>query len=283
MSLGRRDAVTNAGRHRMLIDAHAHLDRYDDEALDAALAEIAERRILTISTAMDLPSYRRTLEIGERCEFVLPTFGVHPWNAPAYVNRLAELRGAIEQTPMLGEIGLDHRFIEDASRYPAQRLVFEFFLAAAKAQDKIVNLHTSGAEEEILSLLVRYSIHRAIVHWYSGPLDILREMIGQGFYFTIGVEVLHTGHIRAIAREVPSAQLLTETDNPVGERWLTGTAGMPCLIEDVVQALAELRGTTSGDIAETVCTNFARLLENDSRLAEIRRRIIGAVRPLARA
>lgn len=250
----------------MLIDAHAHLDRYDD-ALDAALGEIAERRILTISTAMDLPSYRRNLEIGERCEFALPTFGVHPWNAPEYVKCLEELREAIERSPMLGEIGLDHRFVDDASQYPAQRLVFEFFLAAAKEQDKIVNLHTSGAERETLSLLARYGIHRAIIHWYSGSLDILREMISHGLYFTIGVEVLHSEHIRAIAREVPSAQLLTETDNPVGAKWLTATPGMPRLIGDVVQALAELRGTTAGAIAQTVQVNFARLIRNDPWLS----------------
>lgn len=246
----------------MLIDAHAHLDRYDD-ALDAALSEITQRQILTISTAMDLPSYRRNLEIAERCEFVLPTFGVHPWNAPEHVNRLEELQGVIEHSPMLGEIGLDHRFVEDASQYPAQRLVFEFFLTAAKGQDKIVNLHTSGAEEEILNLLTRYGIHRAIVHWYSGPLDVLRAMADWGLYFTIGVEVLHSDHIRAIAREISSAQLLTETDNPVGEKWLTGTPGMPRLIEDVIQALAELRGTTAVVIEQTVQANFARLIRND--------------------
>ena len=62
----------------MLIDAHS--DRYDD-ALEAALAEIAAHRILIIST-MDLPSCKRTLAIAERCYMALPAFGIHPWNAP---------------------------------------------------------------------------------------------------------------------------------------------------------------------------------------------------------
>lgn len=50
----------------MLIDAHAHLDGYDDlgpAALDAALEEIAQHRIFTISNSMDLTSYGRNLEI----------------------------------------------------------------------------------------------------------------------------------------------------------------------------------------------------------------------------
>ena len=140
----------------MLIDAHSHVDRYDlvDEcALESALAEITQHRILTISNSMDLPSYKRNLEISEMCSLVLPTFGVHPWNAPEYADRLDDLSEAIEQSPMIGEIGLDHYFIQDTSTYPAQRKVLEFFLGAAREQEKITNLHTKGAEREVLGVI----------------------------------------------------------------------------------------------------------------------------------
>ena len=255
----------------MLIDAHAHVDSYD-EMLEAALAEIRERRILTISTAMDLPSYTRASEIGDRCEFVLPAFGVHPWKAPAHVNCLEELRETLEHSPMLGEIGLDYHNVKDASQYPAQRTVFEFFLQAAGEQDKIVNLHTTGAEEEVLNLIARYSVRRGIVHWYSGPLETLQEMIAYGLYFTIGVEVLHTEYIRTIAQTVPSAQLLTETDNPGGAQGYTGAPGMPRAIEDVVSALAELQRVTPDAVERTVQANFARLIRDDARFTGIQRR-----------
>ena len=160
----------------MLIDAHSHLDRYED-ALQSTLEEIMQHRIFTISNSMDLPSYRRNIEIGEMCEFVLPTFGVHPWNAHEYVNHLETLRSAIEQSPILGEIGLDYHFVEDASQYPAQRKVFEYFLTLAKEQEKIVNLHTKGAEEEVLHLLNYYDIQRVIVHWYSGHLNVFHKLV----------------------------------------------------------------------------------------------------------
>ena len=136
----------------MLIDAHAHLDRYG-EMLGSALAEIEQISIFTISNSMDLDSYRRNLEIGNACRLVLPTFGVHPKNAPSAVSELSKLNRAIDQTLMIGEIGLDFHWVRDASQYPAQRKVFEYFLAAAKEQRKIVNLHTKGAEKEVLDLL----------------------------------------------------------------------------------------------------------------------------------
>jgi TatD DNase family protein len=252
----------------MLIDAYAHLDRYDDAVLEVALGEIAHEGIFTISTAMDLPSYDRTLEIAAKCHLVLPAFGVHPWNAPAYADRLSDIRQAIERSPLLGEIGLDYHFVEDASQYAAQRRVFEFFLAAAKEQDKIVNLHTTGAESEILGLLSGYGIRRAIVHWYSGSLDTLLATAERGVCFTIGVEVLSSSHIQTIARAVPWEQLLTETDNPDGLQWLSGVLGMPLRIRAVVDTLAELRNTTSEHIIRTVQENLARLMRDDPWLSE---------------
>lgn len=251
----------------MIIDAHSHVDRYGD-ALESVLEDITRHRIFTISNSMDLPSYKRNQEIGERCEFVLPTFGVHPWNAPQYAGHLEDLSEATGQSPMLGEIGLDHYFVEDASEYPAQREVFEFFLAAARDQKKIVNVHTKGAEMEVLHLLDRYDVQRTIIHWYSGPLDIFRELVARGTCFTVGVEVLYSEHIQTIAQEVPSQQLLTETDNPGGPKGFTGALGMPLLIRDVIKALAELRGTTAEAIIQTVQDNFLALIRGDPWLEE---------------
>jgi len=260
----------------MLIDAHAHLDRYDD--LLSVLAEIAQHRIFTLSNSMDRPSYGRNLEIAAQCALVWPSFGVHPWNAPEYADRLDDLGAAMAQSPLLGEIGLDHHFVEDAAQYPAQRQVCEFFLAAAREQDKIVNLHTKGAEEEILHLLRQYDLPRVIVHWYSGPLDVFRQLVARGVYFTIGVEVLYSAHIQTIARELPREQLLTETDNPGGPRGLIGKPGRPLLIKDVVRGLAEVRQTSAEDIEQTVQANFLRLIGDDPRLAAMRGRLAERLR-----
>jgi TatD DNase family protein len=254
----------------MLIDAHAHLDQYGDD-LSAALGEIRRDEIVTISTATDLPSYRKGIEIAAQCAFVVPTFGVHPWCAPQYAALLPTLGRAIEQSPMIGEIGLDFHWVEDRSCYPAQMKVLEFFLAAAREQRKVVNLHTKGAEAEILRLLERYHITRAVIHWYSGPLDVFRALISHGCYFTIGVEVLSSAHIRTLTQALPLSRVLTETDNPGGAKWLTGVVGMPSLLHDVVGAIATLKGMTPGEVSEAVRENFFRLVEHDPWWTEVRR------------
>src|SRR5215468_12112481 len=253
----------------MLIDAHAHLDKYGD-LLDDALRQIEQEQIFTIATAMDLSSYLPILQIAEMSDLVLPTFGIHPKRAPEYADHLSELNPVIEQSRAIGEIGLDFHWVEDSSQYPAQIKVLEYFLAAAREQKKMVNLHTKGAEKKILDLLERYDIERAIIHWYSGPLDILRHLIEFGAYFTVGVEVSYSETIQAIAREVPDHLLLTETDNPGGLKWLKEIIGMPRHVEDVINVTARLRSSAPESVARIIQRNFLRMIEVDPWLKDLR-------------
>jgi TatD DNase family protein len=248
----------------MLIDAHVHLDRYGD-LLDRALKEIEEEHIFTVATAMDVPSYRDLEKIAERSDLVLPTFGVHPRRAAEYVDRLPEIGKHIESSPAIGEIGLDFHWVKDTATFPAQRKVLEYFIAAAAEQHKFVNLHTKAGEKEILDLLEKYDLKRAIIHWYSGPMDVLRAMIDFGCYFTIGVELLYSDYIKEIAKAVPDHLLLTETDNPGALRWLkkNDEVGMPAALTDVVNAVAALRQSTPDQIESLVEANFSRLIAND--------------------
>ncbi len=248
----------------MLIDAHVHLDKYGD-LLDQALREIEENRIFTVATAMDVPSYLELQKIGERSDLVLPTFGIHPRRAAEYANRLSEIGRYIEMSPAIGEIGLDFHWVKDTSTYPAQKKVLEYFIAAAAEQNKFVNLHTKAGEKEILDLLEKHDVQRAIIHWYSGPIDILRAMIQYGCYFTIGVELLYSDYIKEIARAIPDHLLLTETDNPGALRWLkkNDDVGMPTAIKNVVNALADLRQSTPEEIESLVQANFSRLTVDD--------------------
>jgi TatD DNase family protein len=252
----------------MLIDAHCHLDRYE-ENLPYALEQIKQHGIFTISNSMDLPSYKQNVKIAATSDLILPVFGIHPWNASEYVGGLNHLDWAISESPMIGEIGLDYYFVKETSRYDDQRAVFEHFLSAASRQRKIVIVHTKGAESETFQLLKKYNTERVIIHWYSGPWHILKAMVEHAFYFTIGVEVLFSQHIQDIAGYLPAEQMLTETDNPGGSASLTGNIGTPLLIKDVIGKLAEIRGTSDRIIMATVQDNLIRVGDNDPWLAGV--------------
>lgn len=223
----------------MLVDVHSHIDRYTDK-LSEALDQIEQNRILTISVAMDIESFIRATEISRLSKYLIPTFGIHPWEAPRYHRKLSALDQYLKLTPLIGESGLDFHFIKDASLYPYQQSVFEYQCSWAQRLSKSMNLHTKGAEQEVLNALRKYHIVCPIIHWYSGPIELIESYLQEGCYFTIGVEVLTSVSIQRIARMIPPDRLLLETDNPGGYKWINKIEGMPSLLLEVLAKVSEL-------------------------------------------
>lgn len=242
-----------------MIDAHVHIDQYSND-LPIALEQIRNLSILTLAVSMDIPSYHETLKIAKSEPLILPCFGIHPWNAPEYADRLDDLDIPLKSTPAIGEIGLDHRFVEDKNRYSVQETVFCYQLDAAERSGKLVNLHTSGAEDFILKLLQKRTLPAVIIHWYNGPMDLIKDFLDLGVYFTIGVEVLQSEQIRSLASMLPENRILTETDNPNGWEWLHGEPGFPNLITKVESEIAEIRNIAPSEFSEIVSSNFNELM-----------------------
>lgn len=242
-----------------LVDAHVHVDAFG-EAWPAALAEIRARRIVTLAVSMDVASWETTKALAAGEPLLVPAFGIHPWEAPRWAHRLPELDPLVAEAPLLGEVGLDRRFVKDPSAYGPQEEVFRHFLEAARRTGKLLNLHTSGAEVRVADLLADHGIERMVVHWYNGPMGTLARLAEQGAYFTVGVELLRSERIERIARRIPLDRLLSETDNPGGWSWLSGEPGMPSLLARVVERLAEVRELPVPEMMGVLEDNTRRML-----------------------
>src|SRR5262245_31809383 len=115
----------------MYIDAHAHMDHYSDELIPQALAQLDAQQQLTIAVSVDPASYARARALAERSPWIIPTFGIHPWEAHKHPGDLEAVRPLIDSSPMIGEIGLDFHWVEDHATYPIQRAILAFFLDTA--------------------------------------------------------------------------------------------------------------------------------------------------------
>ncbi len=164
---------------------------------------------------------------------------------------------------MIGEVGLDFYFVENKSKHMHQELIFEYFLQAASSKRKIANIHTKGAEHRVLELLEKYQIGHSIIHWYSGPLNLIERYLSIGSYFSIGAELFFSEHITNLLAAIPDDRILTETDNPGGYRWLTKQTGMPYLIGKVVGAISGRIKLTVPETKELVCHNFETLIKQN--------------------
>jgi TatD DNase family protein len=245
----------------MFVDAHAHLDKYSDlEILDVFMS-IDREQILTVSVSVDVASFSRTERIAEQSDLIIAAFGIHPSEAHRLPEDLPLLQPYADRSLVIGEIGLEYRFVTDSALYPAQQRTFAWFLEHAAEHNKPIIVHCVGAERDTAAMIVEYGIERVIIHWYSGPLDVLDEMIDAGFSFSIGFEVIHSDHIRAITAAIPDRQLPTETDNPGGPQWLTGDWSYPHLIGDMVDEIAVVRGVHRDDLLAMVPDNMARIID----------------------
>jgi TatD DNase family protein len=239
----------------MLVDAHAHIDWYTD-TLPEALSQIEKLQILTMAVAMDVPSYLKTLEIARSSTLIISTFGIHPWEAARYTDRLHELDGYLEETPVIGEAGLDFHYVKDRDLYPGQLKVLEYECSWAQRLSKPMNLHTRGADHEVLEMLTRYRIGRSIIHWYAGPNSLIESYLAAGCYFTVGVDVLNPRKAPSIAAILPVERMLLETDNPDGYRWLAKEIGMPDLLLKILEKVALIKGMTSSELENRLWRNW---------------------------
>lgn len=247
----------------MLIDAHTHLDQYikyeNGKVLEKdALEQINSNKILSLANSMDIPSYLKNLELAEKSDFIIPSFGIHPWRAEDYSQRFDELEEYIYESKMIGEIGLDF-FWAEKSTFDSQVSVFEYFLQKLKYSDKIINLHSKGAESDIINMLNKYKKKRVIIHWYSGPSWELNELIKMGCYFTVGIHVKYSDVIKDIAREIPLDRLLPETDNPSGQEWLSKNIGMPYHIKEVYEELAKIKKISFPELEQRIFENYINI------------------------
>lgn len=238
----------------MPVDCHTHLEGFGDRLPDALL-RMERHNIHTMAVAVDIPSYELACALAKRHPLITPTFGIHPNRAGEYEHRLEELDGYLSRGSVIGEIGLCSVW---ADNLPAQRVVFDYQLRYAHRHGKAVNLHTKGQEREIADALRRFAPRAALIHWYSGPLEVLDELIALDCYFSVSVD-LPTGELsRQICRRVPIDRLLTETDGPGALEWVCGRQGQPETVLEVAHEAARLRGIPAREFERIMLRNYTR-------------------------
>lgn len=243
----------------MYIDAHSHLDFFDDR-IDKALEIIQIKKILTVACATDEDSYIFAKNVSANNSLIIPCFGIHPWKAHENHTNLDYFENYIKETPIIGEIGLDFYWVKETQENSIQRKVFNYFLDKAKKYNKLTNLHTKGAEEEILELIKKYNLISPIVHWYSGNICTLVKLLNYGCFFTIGVDIGYSKLTNEIVKYLPIDRILAETDGPTALQWVNGNYGYPDYIETIVEKISVIKDLSKEEVEYYIYDNFQRLL-----------------------
>ena len=238
-----------------MLDSHCHLDRYPDA--QSVAAEAARRGVFTVAVT-NLPShFRAGAPHVRRLPRVRLALGLHPLAAAEHEREISDFEACFGSTSFIGEVGLDYsrKGLDSKQR---QLRSFRVVARLIGASPKVVSLHSRGAEEDVLSILHRFAVKRAIFHWYSGSLKTLEDIVRAGHLLSINPAMTRSAKGQEIIARIPKTQALSETDGPY-----VRVAGVPAKPWDAVvveKHLAGIWGLATYQTRSQLWSNFLDLV-----------------------
>ncbi|MBW2031059.1 MAG: TatD family hydrolase, partial [Deltaproteobacteria bacterium] len=149
-----------------------------------------------------------------------------------------------------GEIGLDY-WTKAARKDPGQRNlqkeVFSTLLDLCKRLSKPAIIHCRGAWEDCPGLVMDMQIEKAVFHWFSGPLEVLDQLLDRGYFISATPAAAYSEKHQAAIARAPLDHLLLETDSPVIYQ---GKASEPAHVFKTMKEVARIKGVTEEQVAE---------------------------------
>jgi len=235
----------------MLIDAHCHAHAFSD----AELRRFSKIRIIAVSE--DLESSRRTIDLSKRFNNIIPFVGIHPWNLESISEK--ELEEVLEILRMtraigIGEVGVDGRIKRSIHR---QVEVFKLFCEISAELDLPMNVHALDAWDRVFEILLKMDVRRALFHWYTGPIKLLKDIGEAGYYISINPAVTVQPKHRRVLENAELDMIITESDGPYNYR---GLRLKPTMISDLMEFISNVKGVDKISLEKIIERNFERLL-----------------------
>ncbi len=248
-----------------LIDVHCHLEsEHFAGKLDSIIENAKGVGVTALITCAIVPDeWELSQKLSKNFKEVFFALGVHPWYiAESYHNELYRLTHIQDDKYCaIGEIGLDAKTHIDMQ---LQKKFFEDQIAIANEVYKPVIVHCRGAFNELIASLKRVGAPKAggVIHSYSGNLDITKQLIPFGFYFSFGGAVTFRNSKKKleVLRYIYPDYLLLETDSPdIPPVEKSGEINVPENIVYVLKAIHELIEKPQEEIAGVTTSNAKKL------------------------
>jgi len=239
----------------MYIDAHIHLTEFSENEI---ISLIREKKYLFISVAEDIRSSIENIKLSLKFEEVIPCIGIHPWNVEGINKEILEsFKELIEKynIKILGEIGLDLKFHPET--FDKQKEIFNFFVDLAKEYDLSINLHSPNAWREAFDILIKKDIKFVYFHWYTGPLNLLKEIESVGYLVGINIAALFQDKQKKVIEEADINNILTESDAPYMYR---GNLLHPRDLNKLYNLISNIKNVPEHHIQNILKKNASRFL-----------------------
>ena len=254
--------------NRIYVDTHAHLQWASFESdRKKVLARAKEKRVTRIvNIGFDIAGSLKGITLAEKYKGLYATVGIHPHNARGLnektIDKLIEL-STNPKVVAICEIGLD--YYRNLSPKKVQKQAFEAQLALAHELKLPVVIHNREAHDDILQTLSKFKGKiRGIMHCFSGSKEMAQQCIDLGFLISFnGTITYRKNHeLREIAKYIDLKHILLETDCPwLAPQKVRGKRNEPSFLPMIAQEIANLKGISVDDLAETTTRNAEETLK----------------------
>ncbi|PIO04921.1 TatD family deoxyribonuclease, partial [Candidatus Woesearchaeota archaeon CG08_land_8_20_14_0_20_43_7] len=161
-----------------------------------------------------------------------------------------------DQIIAIGEVGLDYNWIKD--RCDEQKDTFSKIIRLAEKIKKPIIVHSRKAEIDILDMLESSRLKKVVLHCFCGRSSLVKRAVDDGYSFSIPANIVRDMHFQKIAAEIPTNQILTETDAPFLSPF-RGKRNEPAFISESLKKISELRGLTVEETSNLIYLNYQRM------------------------
>lgn len=256
-----------------LVDSHCHLDRIDlgKEKIDfpqliqnATDAQV--KHFLCVAISMD--QFPEMFAKAENYEQVSFSCGVHPLHVGEDEQfKLEQLKqlASHDRVVAIGETGLDYYYSKDSVQM--QQDYFAHHIDVANELDKPLIVHTRDARKDTIDILKANNADKCsgVLHCFTENWEMAKAAMDINFYISISgiVTFKNAVELQDVVRKIPMERLLIETDSPylapVPKR---GKQNQPAYVKHVAEFIAELKGLSVEEVAETTTNNFKSLFKH---------------------
>ena len=245
-----------------IFDSHAHYDDgWFDEDRDSVLGSLPQKGVCGIvNNSVDIENAKRVIALAEKYDYIYAAVGIHPENLENlpgdYLDQIARLTKH-PKVVAVGETGLDYHW--DIPR-EEQKRVFEEQLRLSLDLKMPIIVHDREAHGDVFDLLRKYRPN-ALVHCFSGSVELMREAVRMGLYISLGgvVTFKNARHSVEVASEIPLDRLLLETDAPyMAPVPFRGKRCDSSMIVFAAEKIAQLRNMTAQQVLDITAGNAKR-------------------------
>ena len=249
-------------------DAHTHLDQYGPEEIPGILERAAEAGIgFIICAGTTLDSTRACIRMTEEHAPFYAGVGIHPMEASqpvddAIYSELESMARDNSKVVCISEIGLD--YMPTSPDHEVQDQVFRAQIRLARSLKLPVIFHSRESHSDVFRTLREEDAGAVggVMHYFQGDEPTAREAIDCGFFISMARPLTRLPHLQDVARAIPLENMVLETDAyPQPFKKYRHNWTEPRHVREVAQFLADIKGITLEEVAQTTTRNLANLLD----------------------